>query len=107
MLFLQKKGVGAQHCAVTHGHAVEDECTDPQRAAGANRGSVAFERAVLLRMALDFAPVVEDRLVPDRSERGVGNVGAVVEDPPADPTAPQPPHPVLEPPSMPPTDIVK
>src|SRR5213593_4653607 len=47
-------------------------------------------------MALDLATVVEDRLVPDRGERRVGDVGAVVEDPPADPRAHQPPENVLE-----------
>jgi hypothetical protein len=73
-----------------------DEGTDAERAAGANRGSVAFERAVLLRMALDLAPVVEDRVVSDRGERRVGDVGAVVEHPPADPHAHQPPEHALE-----------
>src|SRR5437899_9362628 len=47
-------------------------------------------------MALYLAPVVEHRLVPDRGERRVGDVGAVVEDPPADPHAHQPPDHVLE-----------
>src|SRR5438874_5361069 len=96
ILSLHEEGVGGEHGAVTHGHAVEDECTDPQRAAGANRRSVAFERAVLLRMALYLAPVVEDRLVSDRGERRVGDVGAVVEDPPTDSHADQPPEHVLE-----------
>src|SRR5205823_11970204 len=59
LLSLHEEGVGGKGCAITHGHAVEDECTDPERAASANRGSVAFERAVLLRVALDLAPVVE------------------------------------------------
>src|SRR5213594_3364923 len=96
ILSFHQEGVCCEHRAVTHGHAVEDECTDPERAAGAYRGSVAFERAVLQRVALDLAPVVEDRLVPDRGERRVGDVGAVVEDPPADPHAHQPPEHVLE-----------
>src|SRR5947208_1763114 len=96
ILSLHEEGVGGEHGAVTHGHAVEDECTDPQRAAGANRSSVAFERAVLLRMALYLAPVVEDRLVADGGERRVGDVGAVVEDPPTDSNAHQPPEHVLE-----------
>src|SRR5882724_594515 len=95
-LSLHQKGVRCEHRAITHGHAVEGECTDPERATGTNRGSVAFERAVLLRMALDLAPVVEDRLVPDRGERRVGDMGAVVEDPLADPHAHQPPEYVLE-----------
>src|SRR6266851_7805980 len=96
ILSFHQEGVCCEHRAVTHGHAVEDECTDPERAAGAHRGSVAFERAVLQRVALDLAPEVEDRLVPDRGERRVGDVGAVVEDPPADPHAHQPPEHVLE-----------
>src|SRR5439155_579856 len=69
ILSLHEEGIGGEGRAITHGYAIEDECSDPERAASANRGSVAFERAVLQRMTLDLAPVVEDRLVPDRGER--------------------------------------
>src|SRR5919198_1045028 len=68
VLALHEEGVGAENRAVTHRHAVEDECANADRAAGANRGSVTFERAVLLRVALDLASVIEDRLIPNRGE---------------------------------------
>src|SRR5215472_15985665 len=96
ILSLHKEGVGGEHRAVTHRHAVEDECAHPHRAAGANRGSIAFESAVLLRVALDLAPVIEDRLIPDGGESRLGDMRAVVEDPPADPNTHQPPEHVLE-----------
>src|SRR6266540_3793399 len=96
ILSLHKKGVGGEHCAVTHRHAVKDKCANPDRAASANRRSVAFESAVLLRVALDLAPVIEDRLIPDGGERRLGDVRAVVEDPPADPNTHQLPEQVLE-----------
>src|SRR2546428_6678396 len=44
ILSFHQEGVCCEHRAVTHGHAVEDECTDPERAAGAYRGSVALDR---------------------------------------------------------------
>src|SRR5205085_3914516 len=84
ILSLHEEGVGRQHRAVTHRHAIEDEGAHPDRAAGANQGSVAFESAVLLRVALDLAAVIEDRLIPDGSESRLGDVRAVVEGPPAD-----------------------
>src|SRR5258708_28149927 len=96
ILSLHEEGVGGEHRAVTHRHAVEDECAHPDRTASANRGSVAFESAVLLRVALDLAPVIEDRLIPDGGESRLGDVRAVVEDPPADPNTHQPPEHVLE-----------
>src|SRR6266511_2470688 len=96
ILSLHKKGVGGEPCAVTHRHAVKDKCANPDRAASANRRSVAFESAVLLRVALDLAPEIENRLIPDGGERRLGDVRAVVEDPPADPNTHQPPEHVLE-----------
>src|SRR5881409_2279621 len=96
ILSLHQKGGGGEHGAVTHRHAVKDKCANPDRAASANRRSVAFESAVFLRVALDLAPVIEDRLIPDGGERRLGDVRAVVEDPPADPNTHQPPEQVLE-----------
>src|SRR5215510_503754 len=96
LLSLHEEGVGGELRAVTHGHAVEDECTDPERAARVNCGAVALERAVLLRVALDLAPVIEDRLIPDGGESRLGDVRAVVEDPPADPNTHQPQEHVFE-----------
>src|SRR2546423_4228469 len=81
-LALHEEGVGGEHGAVTHRHAVVDQCGNPDRAAGANRDSIAFERAILLRVALDLAFVIEDALVPDGGERRLGEVDAVVEHPP-------------------------
>src|SRR5215472_1033677 len=96
ILSLHEEGVGDEHRAVTHRHAVEDECAHPDRAASANRGSVAFESAVLHRVALELAPVIENRLIPDGGESRLGDMRAVVEDPPADPNTHQPPEHVLE-----------
>src|SRR5262245_45864913 len=96
ILSLHEEGVGGEGRAVTHGYIVEDECTHPDRAARANRGPVAFERAVLQRMALDLAPEVEDGLVTDGGERRVFEGGTAVEDPPADPHAHQPVEHALE-----------
>src|SRR5216683_151404 len=60
ILSLHEEGVGCEHGAVTHRHAVVDQCLNSERAAGANCGPVALERAVLLRVALDLAPEIED-----------------------------------------------
>src|SRR5438093_9196984 len=96
ILSFHQEGVCCEHRADTHRHAVEDERAHPDRAASANRGSVAFERAVLLRVALDLAPVIEDRLIPDGGENRLGDVRAVVEDPPSDPNTHQAPEHVFE-----------
>src|SRR5262245_55481611 len=40
ILSLHEEGVGGEGRAITHGYVVEDECSDPQRAASANRGPV-------------------------------------------------------------------
>src|SRR5207249_2781503 len=85
LLSLHEKGVGGEHAAVTHRHAVVDQCPDPDRAAGTKRGSVGFERGVLLRVALDGAACIEHAIVSDGGERALRYVGAVVENPPADP----------------------
>src|SRR5207245_1380456 len=73
-----------------------DERANPDRAAGTNRGAVGFERAVLLRVALDFAEYIEHTVVPEGGESPLRDVDAVVEDPPADPNTHQPPDHVLE-----------
>src|SRR5438552_2051960 len=96
ILPLHEEGVGSEHRAVAHRHAVMDQGVNPDRAASANRGAVAFEGAVLLRVALDLATVVEDGLVPDSGERRLGDVGAVVEDSLPEPSTHQPPEHVLE-----------
>ena len=53
LLALHEEGVGGEHRAVAHRHAVVDEGADPERAAGADRDAVGLEGAVLLRVALD------------------------------------------------------
>src|SRR5437016_14218416 len=52
--------------------------------------------AILLRVALDHAQVIENTLVPDGSQGRLGDVDAVVEHPPADPNTDQPPEDALE-----------
>src|SRR2546421_5847579 len=73
-----------------------DDCANPERAAGTKRASVGFERAVLFRVALDLAACIEHAVVPDCGESPLRDVDAVVENPPADPNAHQPPDHVLE-----------
>src|SRR6266545_5238683 len=96
LLSFHEEGVGGEHRAVAHRHAVVDQCANADRAAGADRGAVALERAVFLRVALDLAPVIEDSPIPDRGERRLGDVDAVIEDPPPDPNPHQPPKHVFE-----------
>src|SRR5882724_3949270 len=96
LLSLHEKGVGGEHGAVTHRHAVVDECVDAERAAGAERGWAGLVSAVLLRVTLDHALVVEHTLVPDGRQSRLGDVHAVVEHPPADPNTDQPPERTLE-----------
>src|SRR5712691_7467551 len=95
-LSLHEEGVGGEDGAITHRHAVVDERTDADRAAGAQRGSARLVRAVLLRVALDLASLIEHTLVPDGGQRRLGDVHAVVEDPPADANTDEPPEHVLE-----------
>src|SRR5439155_10559488 len=96
LLALHEQGVGTEHRAVTHRHAVVDECADAERAAGAERGSAGLVSAVLLRVTLDHASVIENTLVPDGCQGRLGDVDAVVEQPPADPNTDQPPDHALE-----------
>src|SRR5216117_3429924 len=96
MLSLHEEGVGGEHGAITHRHAVVDECGDANRAAGAQRGSAGLVRAVLLRVALDLAALIEHTLVPDGGQRRLGDVHAVVARPRADANADEPPDHILE-----------
>ena len=68
LLALHQEGVGGEHRAVAHRHAVVDEGADPERAAGADRDAVGLEGAVLLRVALDAAARVERAVVADGDE---------------------------------------
>src|SRR5574341_1659665 len=65
MLALHQERVGGEHGPVAHRDAVVDEGARSHRAAGAERGAARFVRAVLLRVALDLAALIEDTLVPD------------------------------------------
>src|SRR5207248_10016009 len=60
ILSLHEEGVGCEHRAVTHRHAVEDECAHPDRAAGANHGPVAFQSTDLLLVATHLAAKMEE-----------------------------------------------
>src|SRR5688572_1010145 len=75
---LHQEGVRGQYRAVTDGHVVVDEGTDSDSAAIADRGSTGLEGAVLLRLALDHAALIEDALVPDDGQRRLGDVEPVV-----------------------------
>src|SRR6267154_1132712 len=55
ILAFHEEGVSGEHGAVTHRHAVVDECADAERAADAKRGSAGLVSAVLLRVTLDHA----------------------------------------------------
>src|SRR5213593_852986 len=76
MLSFHEEGVGGEHGAVTHRHAIVDERSDADRAAGAKCGSAGLVRAVLLRIALDLASLVEHGLVPDGGQGRLGDVHA-------------------------------
>src|SRR5260221_12244238 len=96
LLSLHEEGVGGEHGAITHRHAVVDEGTDADRAAGAQRGWAGLVGAVFLRVALDLAPLIEHTFVTDGGERRLGDVHAVVERPRADANTDEPPDHVLE-----------
>src|SRR5436309_1269368 len=96
VLALHEEGVRGEHGSVPHRHVVEDEGADPDRAASADRGGAGLEGAVLLRLALDDALLIEHALVPDGGQGRLGDVDAVVEDPPADPNTDQAPEHVPE-----------
>ena len=90
-LALHQEGVGLQHRAVAHRHAVVHEGVDPDHGAGTDRGVVGLEAAVLQRVALDHAARVEHRVVADGDQRLLRDVAAVVEHPATDPHTQQPP----------------
>src|SRR5437867_618949 len=92
MISLHEEGVGGEHGAITHRHAVVDERTDADRAAGAQRGSARLVCAILLRVALDLASLIEHTLVPHGGQRRLGDVHAVVEDSPANANTDEPPE---------------
>jgi hypothetical protein len=73
-----------------------DERADPKGAAGTDRAAVGLERAVLLRVALDFAPRIERAVVPDGDKRSLREDATVVEDPAPDPDTQHPPDHILE-----------
>src|SRR2546426_7963838 len=95
-LSLHEEGVRGEYRAIPHGHAVEHECADADRAAGANRGGAGLVGAVLLRIALDDALLIEHALVPDGGQGRLGDEDAVVEHPLAQPHANQTPEHTLE-----------
>src|SRR2546427_4622784 len=96
ILSLHQEGVGGQHRPITHRHVVVDEGADSDRAAGAKRRSAGLVGAVLLRIALDNALLIEHALVPDDGQSRLGNEDAIVEHPLAEPNANQTPEHALE-----------
>src|SRR5258708_18351137 len=91
MLSLHEEGVGGEDGAITHRHAVVDERADTDCAAVAQRGSAGLVCAVLLRVALDLAALIERTFGPDGGQRRLGDVHAIVERPGADANAAEPP----------------
>src|SRR5258707_5782658 len=67
-LSLHEKRVGGERRSITHRHAVVNECTNTDRAPGAKRGTVGFERAILQRVTLDRGPLIQDAVVADRGQ---------------------------------------
>src|SRR5262245_32449077 len=93
---LHKEGVRGEHRALSHRHAVMHEGTDADRAAGPDRRPAGLVGAVLLRVALDDALLIEHALVPDDGQARLGDENAVVVHPLADAHANQPPQHALE-----------
>src|SRR6266478_3679218 len=96
ILSLHEEGVGGEHGAIIHRHAVVDERTDADRAVGAQRGGAGLVGAVLLRVALDLAALIEHTFFSDGGQRRLEDVDAVVERPRADANTDEPPDHVLE-----------
>src|SRR6266446_525897 len=92
VLALHQEGVHGEDRAFTHRHAVMDKGAHPDRAGSADFGSAGLERAVLLRLALDQALVIEDTLVPDGGQGRLGDINAIVEDSPSHANTDQPPE---------------
>jgi hypothetical protein len=69
ILALHEEGVRGENDAVTDRHAVVDEGTHPERAAGTDRADVGLEGSILLRVRLDSAPRVEGAVVTDDDKR--------------------------------------
>src|SRR5438034_3978143 len=82
---LHEQGIGSQHRTIAHRYAVVNERADAERAAGTDGASAGLVSAVLLRVTLDDASVIQNTLVPDRGQGRLGDVDAVVEYPAAEP----------------------
>src|SRR5213594_2139207 len=78
-LALHEKGVGGEYRAVSHRHAIVHEGANADRAAGADRHWAGLVRAVLLRIALENALLIERALVSDDGQGRLGDEDAVVE----------------------------
>src|SRR5881628_1070417 len=93
---LHEEGVRGEYRAIPHRDAVVHECADPDRAPGTYRGWAGLVRAVLLRIALDHALLIEHALVSDGGQSRLGDEDAVVEHPLAEPHTNQTPEHALE-----------
>src|SRR6266704_1904854 len=95
-LAFHEKGVGGEYRAVSHRHAIVHEGANADRAAGADRHGAGLVRAVLLRIALQNALLIERALVADDGQGRLGDEDAVVEHPLAKPHPDQTPEHALE-----------
>src|SRR5213594_1651834 len=95
-LSLHEEGVGGEHRAVSHRHAIVHEGANADRAAGADRHWAGLVRAVFLRIALENALLIERALVSDDGQGRLGDEDAVVEHALAEPHADQAPEHALE-----------
>src|SRR6266576_467063 len=95
-LAFHEKGVGGEYRAVSHRHAIVHEGADADRAARADRHRAGLVRAVLLRIALENALLIERALVADDGQGRLGDEDAVVEHALAEPHADQAPERALE-----------
>jgi len=78
-LAFHQERVRSEYRVVAHGHAVVDEGSDANGAARTDSAPVRLKGAILLRVALDFAPRIERAVIADGDQGPLGEVAAVVE----------------------------
>ena len=93
---LHQEGVRREDDAVAHGDPVVHHRRHAERAARADRGGVGLERIVLLGVALDVRPGIEDHVVPDGDDVLLGHARPVVEQALAHTDPDEPPQEGLE-----------
>ena len=80
---LHQEAVGGELGAIADRHAVVDVGGGAEGDVGAEYGVVRLEGAVLLRVALDPAHLVQRAVVADRDKRPLRHTAAVIENPTA------------------------